>query len=70
MTNPRCNECGRFIGYKDKEAQVYTPFGGYLDLEPPDERYICGHCFSKMSESRWALINRISWIKPQKWLQV
>jgi hypothetical protein len=59
----RCNDCGRFISPQDKEAFVYTPFGGPMDLELPEDRYICGGCFTT---NRGYLIKRIAWMGPTR----
>lgn len=37
----RCSDCGQFLG---EEYDVYTPFGSYTDLEPPDDVEICLKC--------------------------
>lgn len=39
----RCCCCGRFCIPADSSA----PFGSYGDLEPPEEKFYCGHCVEK-----------------------
>lgn len=43
----RCAHCGRFISSKDSGAVGATPYGGYLDMEPPPEIFLCGNCADK-----------------------
>lgn len=44
----RCSRCGRFCSPKDSDCGV--PFGGPLDSEPPDEKYICPRCLTELME--------------------
>ena len=37
----RCDQCGKFIS---EPADSYTPFGGYLDVEPPESVLLCEKC--------------------------
>lgn len=55
----RCNYCGKFI----KNGYTYTPFGTYLDEEPPEDEYICYKCFTP---ERKITLNAM-WRKPMKW---
>jgi hypothetical protein len=38
----QCVSCGRFINWK--EYDFYIPFGSSMDLEPPDEVFLCPVC--------------------------
>jgi len=60
----RCNYCGRFIGYKTRWN--YTPFGGPLDMEPPDDVNICTRCYDGLTEKDIELIKRIAWLPLAK----
>ena len=64
----RCSYCGKFINFEDPEAVVRTPYGGPLDLEPPDEEYICGKCWTNRANQN--LVNEISWRKPMKLIDI
>ena len=40
-TNMRkCEDCGRFVRLED--ATVFVPYGGALDMEPPEPVTLCG----------------------------
>ena len=64
LSKIRCSHCGQFVGYSDKHAIVYVPYGGPTDTEPPDERYICGKCTLEMSSGSIYLIRSIAWMGP------
>ena len=57
----RCNRCGKF--FKWTECKIYTPYGGYLDYEPPNDRYICNKCWNTMTKEEKKLIESIAWQK-------
>jgi len=61
--NYKCSECGKFIGYNDRGAMTYTPYGGPSDLEPPDELFICKKCWNGRPRD---LTIQIAWIKPSQ----
>jgi len=42
----RCDVCGRFIGFRAAHYE-WTPFGGYLDTDPPDEERAHPGCFER-----------------------
>ena len=46
----KCDWCGQFISYKDKDAMTYTTYGSYCDDTPPESTYICGKCWNKLSD--------------------
>ena len=46
----KCNWCGQFISYKDKDAMIYTTYGSYCDDDPPESTYICGKCWRNLSD--------------------
>lgn len=60
---PNCYFCGRFVGWK-KPYVTWICYGSVLDYEPPDPDYAHKSCWDK-NEQDHALINRISWCKPQ-----
>jgi hypothetical protein len=63
--NPRCEGCNRFMSWNDVAAGVeYTPFGGALDLEPPDPRNLHAACWDAMPAWEQALTRRIAYIGP------
>ena len=63
----RCDLCGRFMSYVDlAEAVMWTPYGGYLDLEPPDEEYAHRHCWDEATEETRVLIRYTAWRKPNE----
>jgi len=62
----RCGECGRFISTKDENAVCYTPFGGPTDIDPPEELFICGKCWTNRTSDELDLIKYISWMQPSK----
>lgn len=47
-TQPNCVYCGRFISWK--QYVTWTPYGTALDLEPPDDEFMCKPCWDKLSE--------------------
>jgi hypothetical protein len=55
----RCNYCGKYIN----KGYVYTPWGGYYDDEPPDDKYVCDRCFTP---ERKDLLNKM-WQPPIRW---
>ena len=55
----RCCHCGKFLSYKN--YVVFTPYGGYDDPEPPNEKFMCIDCYDKIDKD---LIYRISYVKP------
>ena len=57
----RCDRCGKFFRWTD--VHIYTPYGGYLDDEPPDDRIICKKCWDKMTNEEINLTERIAWQK-------
>lgn len=42
--NLRCFYCGKFCSAEN--LFVYTPWGSTLDLEPPEDEYICRKCLT------------------------
>lgn len=61
---PQCRFCCKFIGYADMEAGQtvsWTPYGGPLDLEPPDDRWAHRRCWAAATDEDRRLINRIAW---------
>lgn len=61
MKNDKCSYCGKF--FKWTEVHIYTPYGGYLDDEPPDDKIICKKCWGKFKKEDIALIEKIAWQK-------
>lgn len=59
----KCCVCGKFCVPVDSS----TPFGGYLDTEPPDSEYYCAKCAKKEKQyfitHKWLPCN---W-RPAKW---
>ena len=57
----RCEWCGQFINH----GYVYTPFGTYLDEEPPDDKHICDKCFTPerkaLLSNQWRQPLRFDW---------
>ena len=67
----RCNWCGKFMNH----GYIYTPFGRYLQDEPPpeywitvlliDDEYICDKCFTHehkaLLNNQWRKPSRIDW---------
>lgn len=45
----KCDWCGKFMSYKDKDAMTYTYHGGCIDTEPPQPIEICGKCWNDLS---------------------
>lgn len=65
----KCEYCGKFINTKDSEAMGYTPYGCAYDLEPPDERFICGKCVEKHNieeKFKQDYLRNSSWVPLQK----
>jgi len=60
----QCSECGKFVGCKDADAVVYTPYGTCLDIEPPDELAICGACWRGTTDVERKALGRSVWIPP------
>ena len=60
----KCSECGRFCSW---DSDVGTPFGGYYDYEPPDDKFFCAECAKRLEkyyvEQKWV---PTYWCKP-KW---
>ena len=58
----RCEQCGRFVGYANHV--IYSPYGGCLDLDPPDPVFECLKCWDEQGEKWRRLTYDISWTKP------
>lgn len=58
----KCEQCGRFIGYAN--YVTYTPYGGCLDVDPPDPAFECLKCWDGQEEKWRRLTYNISWTKP------
>ena len=43
---------------------TWIPFGGYSDMEPPDEEYAHIECWNKAQPSRRELVTRVAWVPP------
>lgn len=56
----KCNWCGRFISYGNKDAMTYTNYGSYPDIEPPDAIDVCGRC--------WLLCKRKDYYKNPEYI--
>jgi hypothetical protein len=54
----RCSYCGKYMS----KGYVYTPWGTYLDEEPPDDKFICSKCFTP---ERKSLLSNM-WRPPTK----
>jgi len=57
----RCDWCGRFISYSDKNAKTYTNYGGYFDGEPPDATYVCGKCWLECATKKYYKTSEYIW---------
>ena len=64
MSEFRCEECGRFISYKDAEARQWTYYGNTYDLDPPDPVECCGKCWLKKSDDDLESLKKICWMGP------
>lgn len=65
--NARCDTCNKFMSYNEMNDSIsYVPYGNSNDLEPPDERYIHGECWEKMSDREKQLTRNASWCKPNE----
>jgi hypothetical protein len=65
--NPQCSLCNRFMSWADVAAGYsWTPYGGYLDLEPPDDEYAHAGCWESACEKSRELIARTAWLKPSR----
>ena len=63
--NPRCNICNLFMSWADvKRGVAWTPFGGRLDDELPDEEFAHRKCWKNAEERTRSLIRRFAWIPP------
>lgn len=64
--NARCYFCNLFMSYDDMENSSirWTPYGGYLDLEPPDDEWAHLQCWTNLEEKRRLMIQGLSWNKP------
>lgn len=63
--NPICHLCGRFMSWADVAAGVsWTPYGGYLDLEPPDEEFAHAACWDAATPETRELVDSTAWIGP------
>lgn len=61
----RCHYCGRFMSDDDIALSVtYTPYGGYDDIDPPDERFIHGLCWDKAHPDGGEVWRGGMWIGP------
>ena len=56
----KCSVCGKFA----KIVDSYTPFGGYEDIDPPDEVLLCQKCVDKDIEfhRKWDIM-------PRRWIR-
>lgn len=62
--NPfRCILCGKYF-YYNEDFYIWTPFGSYGDIEPPDKERAHKHCYENYYEFGKELIYKTSWIKP------
>lgn len=57
----RCERCGKSFSWTD--CKIYTPYGGYLDDEPPGDKIICKKCWDTMSEEIKKIITKTAWQK-------
>lgn len=65
--NYRCDTCNKFMSNSDvNSAIVYTPYGGWNDFEPPDERYIHRECWDNMNSREKQLTRDCAWCKPNE----
>lgn len=55
----KCEVCGRFLSYLDEHV-AYTPYGGYEDVDPPDERVSHRACFAK-DHPNWETMGKPAW---------
>ena len=44
---PKCCYCGRFVRW---DADVSSPFGGALDVDPPDPEHYCPGCAKRLED--------------------
>jgi len=58
----KCYFCGKFIGYGEA-VYTWTPYGGVLDLEPPEDEHAHARCYDNSSMKD--LIIKTSWMKPE-----
>jgi hypothetical protein len=64
--NDICNFCGKFMSYKQmRNGVTWTPYGGVLDIDPPDHEASHITCWNNAKPSEVDLIRRIAWIAPQ-----
>lgn len=62
---PRCCGCNEFMSYRQLSRSItYTPYGGGLDLDPPEQEYYHRKCWRKLSKQDKILIKKISWMLP------
>jgi hypothetical protein len=65
MTPERCAHCGRFVSFsKPKATLSYVPYGGYQDLEPPGEEFICQKCYEAQDGEARKLLERTTYWTP------
>lgn len=57
----KCDWCGRFIAYDDKDAITYTHYGSYLDTEPPEDTRVCGDCWNKCKRKEYYIKSKYIW---------
>ena len=59
--NRRCYFCGKFIAYHESQYR-WTPYGGAMDFEPPDEEFAHSRCYETYDKKE--LLINTSWLKP------
>ncbi len=63
---PKCAVCGRFMNFKEDFIQ-YGPYGGPLDLEPPEIELIHRTCFEAQPKESQESTKRIAYTWTESW---
>ena len=62
---PRCVGCNEFMSHRQlSRSIIYIPYGGALDLEPPEDEYYHRKCWRKLKPNEKTLVRKISWMLP------
>jgi hypothetical protein len=57
----QCWFCNRFMLLSDDAYLWWTPYGGVIDMEPPDDEYAHVKCWNDAPLAQKKLIQRTAW---------
>lgn len=58
----KCEECGRFIGFKNYVR--YSYYGTYWDIDEPPPEFMCLKCWDIQTPEEITSLAKVCWHKP------